>query len=111
MRKIILALIISLILATTAKGTIHDIMASNNTSAGVTISWITDDTTTGEVHYSKYPDLSNPSTAYDTRGQVFVECTHYVEIASLDKESTYYFEVVSGSETDIIMVIITHLKL
>jgi len=100
MRKIILALIISLILATTAKGTIHDIMASNNTSAGVTISWITDDTTTGEVHYSKYPDLSNPSTAYDTRGQVFVECTHYVEIASLDKESTYYFEVVSGSETD-----------
>ncbi len=102
MRNSIVALIISisLILATTAQATIHDIMVSNNTSARVHISWITNDATTGEVHYSTNPDLSNPSTAYDTRGQSFAGCTHYVEIKNLAKETTYYFEVVTGSETD-----------
>ena len=102
MRNSIGALIISIsqILATTAEATIHDIMVSNNTNARVHISWITNDTTTGEVHYSHNPDLSSPSTAYDTRGQSFEGCTHYVEIKNLAKETTYYFKVRSSDVED-----------
>ena len=70
--------------------------------ASVTISWTTDSgvDVTGEVHYSQNPDLSSSVTAYDVRGQFFSGCTHYVEIAGLTRETVYYFEVVSGSETD-----------
>jgi hypothetical protein len=39
-------------------------------------------------------------TAYDLRGQLVSECTHYVEITGLTKETTYYFEVLAGGETE-----------
>ena len=100
MKRVVCVLIISLMVPAFAGAAIQNIQASNNTSAGVTISWITDSDTRGEVHYSKTPDLSNPSKAYDARGQVFVDCTHYVNIANLQKETTYYFEVISGGEID-----------
>lgn len=102
MKNIVCALIISLIIPTFAGATIYDIQVSNNTSVAVTISWVSDSDTTGEVHYSetKNHDLSNPSTAYDVRGQAFVGCTHYIDIKKLEKETTYYFEVVSGDEVD-----------
>ena len=100
MKKSICALVISLMLPTFARATIQDIQVSNNTNAAVTISWITDTENVGEVHYSEHPDLSNSLTAYDTRGRVFEGCTHYIDIANLKRETTYYFKVISGSEVD-----------
>ena len=100
MKKIALALTIGLIMSNYSGAAIQDIQVSNNTRAAATISWITDNMTTGEVHYSENSLLSNPTTAYDVRGQAFEGCTHYVEIENLDKETTYYFEVLSGSELD-----------
>ena len=100
MKKIALALTIGLIMSNYTGAAIQDIQVSNNTRAAATISWITDNKATGEVHYSENPLLSNPTTAYDVRGQAFEGCTHYVEIENLDKETTYYFEVLSGSELD-----------
>ena len=100
MKKIYWSLIISLIIPAFAVAAIRDVRVSNNTSAGVTISWVTDSDTTGEVHYSEFPDLSGALVACDTRGQAFVGCTHYVDIANLKKEKTYYFEVVSGVVVD-----------
>jgi len=99
-KKIICALVISLMLSSFARATIQDIQVSNNTNAAVAISWITDTVNIGEVHYSEHPDLSNSLTAYDTRGQIFAGCTHYIDISNLKKKTTYYFEVVSGSEVD-----------
>jgi len=100
MKKIVCALVIGLIIPAFAGAAIHDLQVSNNTSAAVTISWITDADNKGEVHYSEIPDLSNASTADDVRGAAFEGCTHYVDIASLKKETLYYFEVVSGGEVD-----------
>jgi len=100
MKKVVCVLIISLMIPAFAGAAIQNIQASNNTNAGVTISWVTDSDTTGEVHYSEFPDLSGALVADDARGQAFVECTHYVNMSNLKKETTYYFEVVSGGEID-----------
>ena len=100
MKSTIWVVVISLVLPISAWTAIQDIQVSNQTSAGVTISWITDSDTTGEVHYSENPDLSNPITAYDERGGTFVGRTHYVTIGNMKKETSYYFEVVSGGEVD-----------
>lgn len=100
MKKVVCVLIISLVIPAFAGATVQDLQVSNNTSAAVTISWITDSDNVGEVHYSKNSNLSAPLTAYDTRGQAFEGYTHYVEIKNLEKETTYYFEVVSGGEID-----------
>lgn len=100
MKKIIYAVATILLISASGWAAIHDIKTSNHTSAAVTISWITDGESGGEVHYSKDSNLSNPSVAYDIRGGTFVGCTHYVDITNLEKENTYYFEVVSGGEVD-----------
>jgi len=100
MKAVVCALAMGLIIPTLAGAAIENIQVSNNNFVGVTISWTADSDVVGEVHYSQNADLSNPGTAYDVRGQFFTGCTHYVEITGLTKETAYYFEVVSGSETD-----------
>jgi hypothetical protein len=102
MKAIVCALVIGLIVPSVAGAAIEGIQVSNNNNASVTISWTTDSGVdeTGEVHYSQNGDLSNSTTVYDVRGQFFAGCTHYVEITGLTSETLYYFEVVSGSETD-----------
>ena len=100
MKKIIYAVATILCISAPGWAAIHDIKTSNHTSAAVTISWITGGDNEGRVHYSKDSNLSNPSIAYDTRGQAFVGCNHYVDITNLEKETTYYFEVVSGGGVD-----------
>ena len=100
MKAIVCALVIGLIVPSFAGAAIENIQVSNNNFVAVTISWTTDSNVMGEVHYSENPDLSNPVTAYDVRGQFFAGCTHYVEITGLTKETIYYFEVVAGGETD-----------
>lgn len=100
MRKIVSALVMSLLVTAFAEAAIQDVRVSKPTNAMVVISWITDSDVQGEVHYSESPDLANPETAYDSRGETFEGCTHYVEIKNLTKETAYYFEVVSEGEVD-----------
>lgn len=100
MKTIVCALVIGFIIPAFAGATIYDLQVSNNTSAAVTISWMSDADHHGEVHYGQSPDLSDALTAGDVRGAAFEGCTHYVDIASLKKETLYYFEVVSGGEVD-----------
>jgi len=76
------------------------IRKSNPTSASMTISWITDDIINGVVHYSINPDLSDFETAYDDRGNVYLDTTHHVSIGNLNPETTYYYEIISGSTVD-----------
>ena len=98
MKHIIVTLLLTVGMSAYAGAAIVDINVSNATSAAATISWITDDEATGLVHYSTHPALSNYLTAYDARGEAFEGYTHYVEITGLNKETTYYFEVISGGE-------------
>jgi hypothetical protein len=90
----------SLLIPALAGAAIQDIRVANHTQAAVTISWITDSETIGAVQYSEFPDLSNAITVYDTRGQTFEGCTHYVEVSGLTKETSYYFKIVSGEDAD-----------
>ena len=100
MKVIVFALAIGLIVPSFAGAVIAHIQVSNNSNVAVNISWTADSAVVGEVHYSQNADLSNSMTAYDVRGQLFVGCTHYVEITGLTSETTYYFEVVSAGEVD-----------
>ena len=97
---IIFSLFISFALSTPVLATISDLLVSNPTDRAVNISWITDSDTSAEVHYSPNPDLSNPLTAFDVRGETFEGCTHYMSLTGLLDETTYFFEVLSGSEID-----------
>ena len=100
MKTFVWLLIITAFLPAFALAAIQDIRVSNNTSASVTISWVTDENTGGEIRYSVNPDLSDALVAYDTRGEAFEGCTHYVVIANLQPETGYYFEVISNGEVD-----------
>ena len=100
MKMIVCALVIGLIVPSFAGAAIQDIRVSNNNFVAVTISWTTGSNVPGEVHYSENQNLASSKTAYDVRGRSFSGCTHYVEITGLTKETTYYFEVMAGGETD-----------
>ena len=105
MRKIVIAVlaILAVGVPSWAGAAINDVRVSNHTNSAVTISWITDGPASGEARYSTSPGLSNPFTARDVRntdGQVYLGRTHYVNLRNLQKETTYYFEVASGSEVD-----------
>ena len=66
MKKMVCALVIGLIIPAFAGAAIHNLQVSNNTSAAVTISWITDVDDKGEVHYSERSDLSDALTDWST---------------------------------------------
>lgn len=100
MKTFVWLLVIMIFMPSSAMAAIEDIRVSNNTSASVTISWITDDDVSGEVRYSAFPDVSDAQVAYDARGESFEGCTHYVVIANLRPERSYYFEVISGGQVD-----------
>jgi len=73
---------------------IQNIRPSNLSSASVTISWITDHPSYASVNYGQTTGLG--STAKDG----LMDDTHLVQITGLESETTYYFQVVSGSVTD-----------
>ena len=100
MKTFVWLLIITAFLTASAMAAIQDIRVSNNTSASVTISWITDEETGGQVRYGAQPDLSDALVAHDARGESFEGCTHYVVAEKLQPETIYYFEVISGDQVD-----------
>jgi hypothetical protein len=78
---------------------ISQVRVTNVRDTSFTVSWITDANASGQVTYGADPsDLSQ--TAYDDRGASVSDDTHYVTVMGLSQETTYYFDVVSGEETD-----------
>ena len=79
--------------------TISDVQVTNVRATSFTVSWITDGEATGHIIYAASPTTLT-ETAYDVRGATFENDTHYVTVQQLGEETTYYFDVVSGVETD-----------
>ena len=63
------------------------------------VSWTTNQLTTGEVHYGTDP-ANLDQTAQDDRGASTSDDTHYVTLLGLAPETTYYFDVVSDGTVD-----------
>lgn len=77
---------------------ISDTKVTNVRDVSFTVSWITDGLTTGCVNYGTTTALG--TTVCDERGASHTDNTHYVTIDGLSPETTYYFDVVSGSTVD-----------
>jgi hypothetical protein len=78
-----------------ALGDISNIRVSNLSSSSATVTWITADDIDGCVNYGLTTGLGQASC--DPRPD---DDVHSVLITGLSPESTYFFEVVSGDETD-----------
>lgn len=79
--------------------TITDVRVTNVRDKSFTVSWVTDQPATGEVHYGTDP-ANLGQIAHDDRGRETRDDTHYVTLANLAPEVTYYFDVVSDGTTD-----------
>jgi predicted outer membrane repeat protein len=78
---------------------ISDVRTSNVRDVSFTVSWLTDIVTSGEVRYGTDPNNLN-QTANDTRGSTINDETHYLSLAELLENTTYYFDVISADVTD-----------
>ena len=77
---------------------VRDLRVSNLRDTSVTLSWTTDEPTTGYVLYGETKELGQ--VAVDGRGAQLSAETHYVTLTKLKPETRYYFKVVSGAESD-----------
>jgi len=79
-------------------GDIHDIIVSNRTDDSVTISWWTHGKipVTGIVNYGITTAFGSTATDDNLRENGI----HYVDITGLTANTQYFFEVVSGEDTD-----------
>jgi hypothetical protein len=75
-----------------------DIRITNVRDAQFTVSWVSSQPEVGQVNYGTSP--ARGSTAVDDRGGTTSDDTHQVTIRSLLPQTTYYFDVLSGSVTD-----------
>jgi hypothetical protein len=90
-----LAALLAAAAATPVSGEISGVQVSNLTSASATVTWTTVESTDGCVNYGLTTGLGQQ--ACDPRPD---DDVHSVLITGLSPLTTYYFEVVSGSETD-----------
>ncbi|MBC8422391.1 MAG: fibronectin type III domain-containing protein, partial [Chloroflexi bacterium] len=78
---------------------ISEVRVTNVRDTSFTVSWVTDRTATGEVHYGVDP-ASLSQIAHDDRGAGTSDDTHYVTLTGLTPNTSYYFDVVSDGTTD-----------
>ena len=79
--------------------TISDIRISNVWDVSFTVTWLTNNSTVGEIHYGTSPG-SLDMVAYDNRGTSTSARTHFVQIGGLSEQTTYYFDIHSGGMVD-----------
>ncbi len=94
----LLLLLLYSTLSASAAPIISKIVTSNVRDVQFTVSWKTDVAASGTVNYGTTTALG--STANDERGASTNSTTHHVNIAGLNPNTLYYFDVVSGSTTD-----------
>jgi hypothetical protein len=78
--------------------TISDVLVTNRRDVALTITWRTDQPSTGWVEYGEKTALGQ--TAYDDLGEGTVSQVHHVTLTGLTPETTYYFRVHSGESVD-----------
>ncbi|MBI5305487.1 MAG: fibronectin type III domain-containing protein [Chloroflexi bacterium] len=83
---------------TSAAPIISSVMLTNVRDVSFTVSWVSDQPSTGTVNYGTTSALG--TTANDDRGATFAGTTHYVTLAGLDPNTMYYFDIVAGSTVD-----------
>lgn len=78
----------------------QQVKTTNVADDGFTISWITDDQTSGFVKYG--PDINSALVAADDRDQLSGKTgnffTHHVTLKSLNPATNYYFKIGSGKK-------------
>ena len=85
--------------ASTVVVTVSDLSTTNVREKSLTVSWVTDTSSTGEVHYSTSTDNLD-QVAQDTRGASTSDDTHFVTLSTLTADTTYYFDIHSNGEVD-----------
>ncbi len=83
----------------TSEVVISEVRVTNVRDTTFTVSWVTNQSATGEVHYGTDPANLNQS-AHDDRGAGTSDDTHYVTLLGLTSNTTYYFDVISNGTTD-----------
>ncbi|MGB0384698.1 MAG: M36 family metallopeptidase [Ardenticatenaceae bacterium] len=78
---------------------ISDVRTSNLRDVSFTVSWLTDAASSGYIRYGTDPNNLSQS-AQDVRGPATSDETHYVLLDNLAPNTTYYFDVLSGSAID-----------
>lgn len=71
---------------------------ANVAARSFSVLWMTDAATTGQINYGTTAALG--TTAFDRRGAQFSGQTHFVDVAGLQPNTTYFFDVVSGGTID-----------
>lgn len=71
---------------------------SNANDVSFTVTWISSAPATGEIRYGQTQSLG--STAYDVRGKSTSGNIHFVRVSNLLPETTYYFDMVTGTAID-----------
>ena len=75
--------------------TISHVLVTNVSDQAFTVSWVTDTATDGQVDWGTVTPPVTPAV-----DPVASTTTHYVTISGLSQNTTYYFQVTSGSTTD-----------
>ncbi|MEW6606442.1 MAG: fibronectin type III domain-containing protein [bacterium] len=73
------------------------VKVSNIRDTQFTISWITDVPEIGRVNYGTYSALGE--TGYDDEGSQSLSSIHYVTIIKLTPQTTYFYQIISGTLT------------
>ncbi|MBI5032505.1 MAG: hypothetical protein HZB51_18425 [Chloroflexi bacterium] len=74
---------------------ISNMTVTNLRDVSFTVSWITDMASTGTLNFGTDSGLGE--TANDDRGATFTGTTHYVTLSGFTPNTTYFFDLVSGS--------------
>lgn len=85
---------VAAVVAGVANPTIHDMLITNRRDVALTITWRTDQPSTGWVEYG--PTAGLGSVAYDERGEGTASTLHSVTLANLLPETPYFFRLHAG---------------
>lgn len=75
---------------------VSNLQLANLREGSATLSWLSEQPATGFVEYGETPALG--SFGVDARGYDIVSRTHFVTVAGLKPDTTYFYRIVSGGE-------------
>lgn len=75
---------------------VSNLQLANLREGSATLSWLSEQPATGFVEYGETPALG--SFGVDARGYDIVSRTHFVTVAGLKPDTTYFYRIVSGGD-------------